>query len=417
MRWTPSSLPRLALCLGPAALPHAEEMSEDMRLGKAKHEHMERVNNGASPLDSLQEAPADLRAAVAELDVEALPLGKGLSEVALALHLERSTSRFLGKGMTREEVREALEPGEMGMILDWVSVDDSGTLWVVDWKTGAAEHLAPASENLQLLTYCAAALLCPRWGAQEVRGALVRVDRDPPHWERTEPMDALDVAAIIARLQKLLDRAEDARANQEVEGKLPRLHVGQQCAWCPSRRFCPAQVSQVRQLMSWPVDPASLTPEEAGQAYQRVLSGLSLLKRMKEDLEGLAHQVPLPMPDGKVLAWEEETSGSIDPGLAAPVLTQLYGPELVEASTKRGKDTMPWDLLKAELAAKVLPRLRDLEAQGRLAGKPTKAGLLKKVRMALEQAGAVKWKTYAVPRVIEAPKVLQSNNEVEQEHA
>jgi hypothetical protein len=415
MRWTPSALPRLALCLGPAVLPHAEEATDDMLLGKEKHAHIERVNNGTPPLVSLQEVPAELRASVAEMDVESLPLGQGWAEVALALNLDRRASRYLGRGLTREEVRAQLQPDEMGMIVDWIAASD-GTLWVVDWKTGAAEHLAPAQENLQLLTYMVAALLCPEFQAQEVRGALVRVDRPTPHWERTEPMDALDAGAFLGRLQnEVLDKAEQARVDFERTGRLPRLAVGEQCAWCPSRRFCPAQVTQVRQLMAWQIEPAQLTPAEAGVAYQRVVAGLALLKRLKADLEGLARQVPLPMPDGQLLAWEEESSASIDAEKAAPVLRQLYGPDVLKAATKRGKDTMPWDLLKETLAERVLPELRQLHAQGRLPKKPSKEGLLREVRARLEAAQAVVVKTYAAPRVVEAPRTLQAGDE-EQNH-
>jgi hypothetical protein len=405
MHFTPSSFPRLQRCLGAAVLPQAEEVREGMERGTAMHAHIERMANGATRPESLAQVPEQWRADAAAIDLEPAMLRNGAAEVAFALNLERGTARELGRGLSRSEARALLTPGEISMIADWVAI--SGEAFVCDWKSGIAEGLVPAPRNAQLLTYMAAALLAYRGqGVTAVRGALVRVDRDAPYWERTGAMDALDVEGHLESVRALLGRAKEARARYSTRGEVPPLAVGVHCDWCSARRFCPAQVGQLHEALGFQPKEGSefggpvLRPAEAGAMYAKVLGALEVLKRFKADLEGIAKEEPLPLPDGRVLRWEDEAKASVDVAAAAPVLARAYGQSVVDLATRRHDPTMPWDALAAALATEALPRLQE-EHHEKGGRKPTRGALIREARNLLEQNNAVRVHHYSAPRVVE----------------
>lgn len=406
MHFTPSSFPRLQKCVGAAVLPQADEMREGMERGTAMHAHVERIANGATRAESLAEVPEQWRADAAAIDLDPAMLRNGAAEVAFAIHLERGTARELGRGITRAQAKAMLAPGEISMIADWIAIVGTEVA-VADWKTGLAEGLVPAPRNAQLLTYMAAALLAYRsQGVSTVRGALVRVDRDTPYWERTGIMDLLDVEAHLESIRALLRRAKEARERYSTRGELPPLAVGVHCDWCAARRFCPAQVGQLHEALGFQPKEGSefggpvLRPAEAGAMYAKVLGAIELLKRFKADLEGIAKEEPLPLPDGRVLRWEDEAKASVDAEAAAPILARAYGHRVVELSTKHHEPTMPWDALADALATEALPRLQEEHSQkgGR---KPTRGALIREARNLLEQNNAVSVHHYAAPRVVE----------------
>lgn len=411
MHFTPSAFPRLQRCVGSAVLPQADEVREGMERGTAIHAHMERMANGETRADSLAKVPEQWRADAAAIDVDPTVLRNGAAEVAFALNLERGTARELGRGLSRAEARALLTPSEIAMVADWVTV--TGTeAYVADWKTGVAEGLTPAPRNAQLLTYMTAAFLAYQGqNVTTVRGALVRVDRDTPYWEQTSPQDALDVEAHLEAIRTMLNRAKEARARYSATGELPPLAVSAACDWCPSRRFCPAQVGQLHEALAFQPKEGSefggpvLRPAEAGAMYSKVLAGLDLLQRFKADLEGIAKAEPLPLPDGRVLRWEDETKTSVDAVAAAPVLVRLYGAQVVDAATKRPEPTMPWGALADALATHVLPKMQEegTTINGR---KATRGALIREARNVLEQNNVVRVHHYAAPRVAEDQHAL-----------
>jgi hypothetical protein len=403
---TPSGLPRAMACIGSLVLPRADEVHEASLNGTAKHEYIQRIAEGMPKQEALGHVPLEWRAQAAAIDLDAEMLRKGAPEVAFALDLARGTAREIGRGIGRSEARNMCTPNEMPMVADWVSVDGS-TVWVVDWKSNAAEGLVPAPRNAQLLTYMAAALLAYRaQGVSTVRGALVRVDRDIPYWERTDALDALDVEAHLESIRALLRRATEARERYSALGETPPLVVGVHCDWCAARRFCPAQVGQLYEALGFQPKEGSefggpvLRPSEAGAMYAKVLGAIELLKRFKSDLEGIAKEEPLTLPDGRVLRWEDEAKASVDAEAAAPILARAYGPRVVELATKHHEPTMPWDALADALATDTLPRLQEEHRQngGR---KPTRGALIREARNLLEQNNAVRVHHYAAPRVVE----------------
>jgi hypothetical protein len=406
MYLTPSSFPRLQKCIGSAVLPQADEVREGMERGTAMHAHIERMGNGTTRAESLAQVPEQWRADAAAIDLDPAMLRNGAAEVAFAINLERGTARELGRGLTRAQAKALLAPGEIAMIADWVAIVGVEVA-VTDWKSGQAEGLVPAPRNAQLLTYMAAALLAYRaQGVTAARGALVRVDRDTPYWERTGAMDVLDVEAHLESVRSLLRRAKEARERYGTRGELPPLAVGVHCDWCPSRRFCPAQVGQLHAALGFQPKEGSefggpvLRPSEAGAMYAKVLGALEVLKRFKADLEGIAKEEPLPLPDGRALRWEDEAKASVDAEAAAPILARAYGPRVVELATKHHGPTMPWDALADALAIEALPRLQE-EHQQMGGRKPTRGALIREARNLLEQNNAVRVHHYAAPRVVE----------------
>lgn len=416
MYLTPSSFPRLQKCVGAAVLPQADEVREGMERGTAMHAHIERMANGASRVDSLAKVPEQWRADAAAIDLDPDMLRNGAAEVAFALNLERGTARELGRGISRSEAKALLVPGEISMIADWVAVTGEEA-FVSDWKSGIAEGLVPAPRNAQLLTYMAATLLAYRTqGVSAVRGALVRVDRNSPYWERTDALDLLDVEAHLESVRTMLRRAKEARERYSTRGELPPLAIGVHCDWCPSRRFCPAQVGQLHDALGFRPREGSefggpvLRPVEAGAMYAKVLGAIELLKQFKADLEGIAKEEPLPLPDGRMLRWEDEAKASVDAEAAASILARAYGSRVVELATKHHEPTMPWESLADALATEALPRLQE-EHREKGGRKPTRGALLREARVRLEQNNAVRVHHYAAPRVVEVRGAVESGSE------
>ena len=406
MYFTPSSFPRLQKCVGAAVLPQADEVRDGMERGTALHAHVERMANGATRAESVAEVPDQWRADASAIDLDPAMLRNGAAEVAFALDVERGTARELGRGMSRTDAKALIVQGEIAMIADWVSIV-GGEVVVSDWKTGLAESLVPAPRNAQLLTYMASALLAYRGqGVSTARGALVRVDRDSPYWERTDAMDALDVEAHLESIRRLLRRAKEARELYSTSGELPPLAIGTHCDWCPSRRFCPAQIGQLHEALGFQPKEGSefggpvLRPAEAGAMYAKVLDALEMLNRFKADLEGIAKEEPLPLPDGRTLRWEDEAKASVDAVAAAPILARAYGQSVVELATKHHEPTMPWDALADALTTEFLPRLQD-EHREKGGRKPTRGALIRDARNLLEQNNAVRVHHYAAPRLVE----------------
>jgi hypothetical protein len=110
--------------------------------------------------------------------------------------------------------------------------DASGVTTVVDWKTGSAENIADANDNLQLIAYGLA--VCD---GGPFRCVLVFLDGDKaaPRWSRVfEPSEH---AELLARVK--------AAANRE-----PVAHPGEHCGSCWQRRYCTAWKARESQAIA-----------------------------------------------------------------------------------------------------------------------------------------------------------------------
>jgi hypothetical protein len=324
-------------------------------------------------------------------------IARGWPELGMALDLSAGTARAFRENMSREDVAKTRTPSETGMLVDWLAVQGDRVL-VRDWKTGWMEDLGPAAEHLQLLVYAATALLA--FDKEEARGELW-------HWDGVRwrvdgvTLDFLGAQAVLERVRALLAK-RDAAAEAMKRGEAPRLALGKWCAWCPAQRFCPAKQSALARVLADAevrITP-ELSPEQAGAAYVRLKQVRADVDRMLADLEGLAGQTSLPLPDGTVLRQQDREVARIDPAAAEDWLRRTYGDAAAGAAVET-KVVMTWEGLKDALRMHVLPELQKAHAEKRIAGrKPSLAALAQQARSGLEAVGAVQVSTYVVTKPI-----------------
>lgn len=396
MNITPSAMPRLVKCLGAVVLPNVDEEWDSTARGRALHDYLRRRALGEARDVAIAALPEEWRADAERMDVPEF-VTQGRPEVGMALDAAAGTARLLGEDMTRESVRAARAPHEIGMLADWLAVEGD-TVVVADYKAGWQEDLGPAAEHLQLLTYTAAALLAlgKPYGRGELwhwDGVRWRVDSVTLGW--------LEAQEVLEEVRALLARANAAREKHAATGELPRLSRGRWCAWCPAQRACPALTGGLVALLKGDALPGPVvdfTPEQAGQAYELVTLLESRLDGLKADLRALAERNPLPLPGGKVLRLQEVERTSVDVDKAAPWLAKRYGDAVPQAAEKVTR-SMSWESLTDALRVHVLPGLLTAHAEGRLPGKkPTLARLKEEARSGLEAVGAVKVSVHAQVR-------------------
>jgi hypothetical protein len=386
-QFTPSSYQRLAKCLGASVLPWVNETQPSMARGTALHVFLERVALGQSREAALGMVPPEWAYDAEAIDLSCLPdLTKGLPEVGMAWNPSTGACRVLGHGMTREEARAACGPSEIPMVSDWIATDASGGI-LVDWKSGKTDQLAPAAENWQLLTYAATALVAYGWSS--VRALLCRIDQHPPQWDEVV-IDALEADAILATVKdEILDAAAKAQEEHARTGRYPPLNVGAWCAWCPSRRACPAQLSTLVALVEqWPDMQRReyvLTPEAAGAAYVKLSALHKAVGAALDDLRSIARQEPLPLPDGTTYSPQERPR--LDPDKAHEVLAQRYGQEVADKAVPLVRHASLTEASREVARALVAERMKQHE-RGAIP-KPTLKACEKEARALLEAHGAL----------------------------
>lgn len=389
---TPSSYPRLARCLGGAVLPNSVETRPGMARGTAIHAHLERITNGESETDSLAKVPHEWRE-----DCAAIPLAKlgrltdGTAELAMAWDVTTGACRILGAGLSREEARAASSPNEVPMLADWAArTGESGGV-LCDWKNGWAEQLAPAHEHLQLLTYGSVYLLA--LGLESVELYLCRPDRNTPRWDGPVLLDRLDAEAHLAKVVALMDDVHRARVAWAERAVLPPLHIGPWCEWCPARRRCPEHVGALLAVLEGDAERAvrnvvELTPEQAGSLWQTLKAADKLLKRLLDELRGIAAKEALPLPDGRRLTEVPTLVEEPIPDKVEAWLRTRFGEEVARAAVR---PHVSWGHLEDVVTQLVLPERKAAHADGRWQGdRPTKKRLLQEVRQGLVAANAVK---------------------------
>ena len=301
-----SGLGLVATCPGSASLPHARTRSAPADFGNATHALIAgRIEGGEPDADTiaaehgLSEDDAGRLAYLAKhmrLDV---PAG-ALAEVPLGLWPDGSVRRTRGGQGRYEDDGQVLSGTVDAMWAEPIPLDVGGdppipeyrpycppssVLFVVDWKTGDDEYVAPVSRNWQIR---AAAMLAARWtGARRVVPALVFVNpaecaewlREHPgepypgRWEVGAELDESALAGIEADVRRVLGaagigggngqrqaaaaaRSGDAhREESEAAGRAigsrvhPPLVTGAHCAHCNASAACPALARQAMTLI------------------------------------------------------------------------------------------------------------------------------------------------------------------------
>jgi len=328
---TASGLERAEACPGSEALPHVDETSDLADSGHARHAYLERVPQVGADA-ALAEVPEEHREAAAAIDLEGLPVEGGyLQEFALAYDLGTHEARILS--IARRDYGE-LGPREICGTADVASANAMSAV-VHDYKfQGGEDKVTPPSRNLQL-GFLGLALARLR-GLQEATVGLIHLRPDGSHWQESATLDAFDLDSLDLRLAALLDGVARARA-VVASGKVPDVHRGKWCRWCPAAAACPAVTSLVRAVAMEPAKTADeilvlLTPDTAAKAYARLQEVQDALKPVASALYLYASEHEIALPDGRVYGSVTTEREELDARVARQALAALYGPSAAESA-------------------------------------------------------------------------------------
>lgn len=305
--WSGSATERVLACPASAALPavHAPS-SADASDGSVLHEF---IYTGA--LRGREAALAGvtdphLHARAARIDLGRLAsIGRIVgAEEAYAYDVAVDSARHLGRNLGRNY--GALNGTEIPTTTDLELVAPDGVRVLLDAKTGWA-HVASDSDQLR---FHALACLTAR-GLDRVRVGVLRVGADGQLDDpRLVEIDDLDAGAFAHELRQAHESYLAARA-AILAGGAPNVTTGLHCQYCPAYAACPSTVALARSVLSLaPVDLESaielMTPNEAGELWERYSAGEKLLERIGKGLRAYAAREPLVLPDGATLEMVEQ---------------------------------------------------------------------------------------------------------------
>lgn len=333
MRFSGSTMHRAAACPGSTALPRfGSESSEPAARGTAIHKFLEDcINKGRDT--AIQTCDPDYLDVCEVIDTDGLPAGHAdgwRAEVAFAYNWKTGKARVVGEGIGREYPE--LEPDEIAGTADAVGI--VGTqVWVYDYKTGRG-HVDPAEANWQLKFLGLAAARA--YGLSEACVGIVRILDDVPTFSHAH-YDIFDLTAIQQQIADIAEASLHAIADV-AERRTPRLNTGSHCTYCPAVMSCRAVIGIIAAVAQDPgslvLDPITITPEQAGLAWVRINIALVGLKAAKESLKEIAMSMPLPLPNGKVIAAVETNREYIDAEITEKVMKDLYGPTIAGESVE-----------------------------------------------------------------------------------
>jgi RecB family exonuclease len=357
-----SALPRAFACRLSTVLPRVDHESDDAREGTVRHAFFQRVTELLQPVDdakagrpaypledarelALAEAPEEYRAGLSAIPLETLGLGDVAAEVAVAFDVATGEARELGRGIGREYAKAAEAQGhpiretEVVGTIDRLGFIGSAGLHVGDYK--GRSHTRRPSQDAQLL---AGALAASRiYGRHQVELEIVRVI-DGEGYSKKEHVDILEVDSFETRLAELRARITRDRA-AFAAGDVPEAEVSSHCRYCPSMRYCPAQMAIARAVLGGDSDEinaivkvgqAYITPETAPRLHALVAQGEKVLEIVKDALREFARATPFPLGDGRWYGVPPESKEReiVDGPAAARVLTELFGADAAKAGTK-----------------------------------------------------------------------------------
>lgn len=231
------------------------------------------------------------------------------TEVAYAIDVKARKVRRIGVGIERNY--GPLEPYEIPGTIDLICYVD-GKLRVVDFKSRT--RVEDAATNLQIMA--AVVAVSAETGEDEATGGLWYLNDD---WTDFAEFTALDAAAYYAERVAMFDRVRKARDAYE-NGQVPEVHTGSWCQYCPAMHHCPAKtrlaLAAIGQLTDIRQSIATMSPEQAGHAWEKVDEINALLKPIEEALKERvigSGDEGIPIEGGtKRLVYREEKMNGYD---------------------------------------------------------------------------------------------------------
>lgn len=372
MTLSASSIPRALRCVASLVLPRHRFESAYADAGSANHEDIE----AAIDVGDESAIPDAVLAVIREGD-------ETITERSFAYDMATDTARELPHGKHKRDYA-GLGPFEIPGTPDLVI--RGARVTVVDHKK--FEEVDAADRNAQAATY--ALMVARAWGVDEIDILIHYVEAE---WRKPSfaTLGPLDLDAHAARLKQLQLDAAKARENP-----LAWVNTGAWCKYCDCQLGCPAWTALQKQVKSGEL--ALMTEaripfeddNEAADAFEILQRLKTMTARLTAALYARAKERPIPLPDGKVLAYvEKEGKRKIDGDRAYALIREKYGTAVADASVRKTV-AQKWieDALKQH-------------------GVPTPAKAKAAVVKALEEAGAVTRETKLVPDVVPAVKLLK----------
>lgn len=403
----PSNHERVMICPASDVLPQVREAEVDgaTSRGRAIHEYLAAVPSVGWE-KALAVVPMEWRADCEVIELGRLPASQPDSfaaEVCLAWDPATGTARVLGHDLSYEEMKRLLAPNEMPAKIDSLGLTIDAVL-IYDFKSGRHRH-GPVRTIRQLRAYALAAARA--YGKSRAIVGIIRIGQDGRPWfdggtEETGLLDELELALVEEEIRDMVRRRDEA-GREFRAGRLPRLTVGDHCAYCPALAGCPANMVSLRALAASTGTFGALArddheaaeklwQESAEQALKvatdvelaRAISAVKVAEKrlefLKRSLQRRAQQAPILREDGQ--AWGPREQDSVeDFDVAKETLALLYGEEAAEASIIPAEPSISKASIGRALRKHVLP------PGGRI-------GLLEKdCFQALRDAGAIQPET------------------------
>lgn len=333
-----SAIERIDLCAASAVLPAVDEIEPIGTRGRAVHAFLQEYPTSGRD-EALVAAPDEWRDYCAALDLtglEDLLATDGGAEIAIAVNVRTWTARELGRGGDRPYADVTVD--EVPCQLDASRVAGRRGL-VVDYKSGYGRKLA----EWQLRNGALAASLL--WDLNDVEVQQINVSDGKP-WIRRARLRAMDLLAVKSDLADVHARAMEQRRIMWERGMPDRFAIGDHCRYCPGRRVCPAQTTQIRYALTElvklrldlePLDEATVV--ELRPKVKSALKALHLLDKQIDDYAAANGPLYLGGPDaagnhhwyGEVLT---EGNEKLDPRISEQVVTELLGPEVARKALR-----------------------------------------------------------------------------------
>jgi hypothetical protein len=375
-----SGLPRWFACELTDILAQVDVPSEDAAAGSARHRFFQRVTElmqaelaarypgfpdgfasdegramavecalqGAREL-ALAEAADEHQEVLAAIPLEQLGLHEVASEVTFALDLETGEARELGRGLERgyaaaaEALGVPLRPTEIVGTIDRLALIGDDGLYIGDYK-GRSHKTAPGRDPQFLAAALAASRVYHRsWAEIEV----IRCIGEQTYAQK-ERVDLLDLDSFEVRLQERRALREQNRAmHAEDPLGLAEAEVGDHCRYCPSLRYCPAQMAIARAALGGDseemqaivkVGSAYITDESAPRLHALVKRADELLEIVKSALKDFARQTPFQLADGSGRWYgvppDAKERELLDGRRVEAVLAEIFGAEAAKTGVK-----------------------------------------------------------------------------------
>lgn len=326
-------------CIGSSVFPRANDANsnEHATRGTELHAYLQRISEGMTPADSLDQVDEEFRAHCEAVDLEQLKDVLGLApEMTFAYNPIFGTSRVLGIALEREYAAAGLTEDEVPLTPDLVGVNDSESPTigiVVDYKDGYSKR-TPAAKNWQMKG--AALALARHYDLDVVRVQLIYTRKGAVVWRDTATFTAAELAVFEAEVRVRWNVVPDARERYLV-GFQPDVVKGPWCRFCPSFHACPAQVALIRaavspDLVERPLHDG-LSVDDIPRLYKMLEALEEPRKRLWAAIYASAKERPVlleTLEDGTQVwigVWETVGNLKLDAAKAREVAKELLGPE------------------------------------------------------------------------------------------